>query len=142
MLLISSRIWCTINFLLSDDWTVGGHFFWTEFTVNYIIATYSKPQVTLYWLYWAFHRVFVESVVWSVFPIFLFYLIRIKYEGLHSQWHCHGRWRRCFRPWEISSCYREFSMTSCSENESFVVRSVSITSYNECCRSLQCQKLP
>ncbi|KAH7659147.1 Enoyl-CoA hydratase/isomerase protein [Dioscorea alata] len=36
-----------VNSIAKDDWTVGGHYFWTEFTVNYIIATYSKPQVSI-----------------------------------------------------------------------------------------------
>jgi len=37
----------------SGHWTNGGNFFWNEYILNYIIATYSKPQViNLTFLFW------------------------------------------------------------------------------------------
>lgn len=27
------------------NWRLGAKFFWKEFTLNYVMATYSKPQV-------------------------------------------------------------------------------------------------
>lgn len=41
-MLIKYIIWCHA----SGHWTSGAQIFWNEFILNYIIATYSKPQVT------------------------------------------------------------------------------------------------
>lgn len=37
-----------LGLFASGNWKLGAHFFWTEFTLNYFIATYSKPQVLIY----------------------------------------------------------------------------------------------
>ncbi|KAJ0989960.1 hypothetical protein J5N97_008316 [Dioscorea zingiberensis] len=36
-----------VHSIAKDSWTAGANFFWTEFIVNYLIATYSKPQVSI-----------------------------------------------------------------------------------------------
>ncbi|XP_073000991.1 3-hydroxyisobutyryl-CoA hydrolase 1-like [Typha latifolia] len=33
--------------ITEDHWTLGAKFFWNEFILNYIIATYGKPQVSI-----------------------------------------------------------------------------------------------
>lgn len=33
--------------MLSGDWKLGANYFRKEFTLNYLMATYSKPQVTM-----------------------------------------------------------------------------------------------
>ncbi|KMZ56755.1 3-hydroxyisobutyryl-CoA hydrolase [Zostera marina] len=33
---------------INGHWSIGTHFFWNEFILNYIIATYSKPQVSIF----------------------------------------------------------------------------------------------
>lgn len=34
-------------FMLSGNWKLGADYFREEFTLNYVMATYSKPQVNL-----------------------------------------------------------------------------------------------
>ncbi|XP_042375937.1 3-hydroxyisobutyryl-CoA hydrolase 1-like isoform X1 [Zingiber officinale] len=33
--------------VIEGNWTLGAHFFWNEFILNYLIATYRKPQVSI-----------------------------------------------------------------------------------------------
>ena len=43
---LSLNIWFMhFFFYASGHWTNGGNFFWNEYILNYIIATYNKPQV-------------------------------------------------------------------------------------------------
>ncbi|CAL9093082.1 unnamed protein product [Musa textilis] len=36
-----------VRSVTQGHWTLGAEFFWNEYTLNYIIATYSKPQVSI-----------------------------------------------------------------------------------------------
>ena len=116
---------------IPGSWKLGAEFFRKEFILNYLVATYRKPQVSLFYISESFHGKFYDEwlfvlkislvKVLNIICLDIYYiffpncLLSHIIKGFNSQWNCHGRWGWCFNTWQISCCNWEFGicLTNC-----------------------------